>query len=104
MYDQYKKLLTEPKKLMTRWKNYVQELLEEKEQQDNRNENEENEEHTETQENRSQEQDITKEEFKNAVKKMKLGKTAEPNQITPEMIKYMGKTVEELLLRIFKKA
>jgi hypothetical protein len=71
--------------------NYFQEFLEGKEQQDNDNENEEKEEHTETQENRSQEQEINKEEFKNAVKKMKLGKAAGHDQITPEMIKYMGK-------------
>jgi hypothetical protein len=76
IYDQDKKLLTEPKKIMARWKNYFKELLEGKEQQDNDNENEEKEEHTETQENRSQKQEITKEEFKNAVKKMKLGKAA----------------------------
>jgi hypothetical protein len=35
---------------------------------------------------------------------MKLGKAAGHDQITPKMIKYMGKTVEELLLRIFQEA
>jgi hypothetical protein len=53
---------------------------------------------------KTEEQEITKKEFKNAVKKMKLGKAAGHNQSTPEMIKYMGKTAEELLLRIFQKA
>jgi hypothetical protein len=61
IYDQDKKLLTEPKKIMARWKNYFQELLEGTEQQDNDNENEEKEVHTEAQESRSQEQEITKE-------------------------------------------
>jgi hypothetical protein len=35
---------------------------------------------------------------------MKLGKAAGHDQITPVMIEYMGKTAEELLLRIFRKA
>jgi hypothetical protein len=35
---------------------------------------------------------------------MKLGKAAGHDQTTPEMIKYMGKTAEELLLRILQKA
>jgi hypothetical protein len=60
IYAQDKKLLTEPKKIMARWKNYFQELLEGKKQQDNDNENEEKEEYTETQENRNQELEITK--------------------------------------------
>jgi hypothetical protein len=35
---------------------------------------------------------------------MKLGKAAGHDQIITEMIKYMGKTVEDLLLRIVQKA
>jgi hypothetical protein len=74
IYNQDKELLTEPKKIMTKCKNYFQELLEGKEQEDN--DNEKKKEHTETQEDRSRDQEITKEEFKNNVKKMKLGKAA----------------------------
>jgi hypothetical protein len=35
---------------------------------------------------------------------MKLDKAAGHDQITPEMIKYVGKTAEELLLMVFQKA
>jgi hypothetical protein len=63
IYDQDKKLLTEPKKIMARWKNYFQELLKGKEQQDKDNENEEKEEHTETQENESRQSSRTRSNY-----------------------------------------
>jgi hypothetical protein len=90
--DKEGKLLIGEKEIMNRWRKYFQELLEceEKEQA-------ETEVHQNTEETRLV---ISLEELKTAIRKMKLGKAAGHNQITPEMVKYIGLEGEKLLLRV----
>ena len=48
--------------------------------------------------------EITAEEMKYAISKMKLGKAAGGDEITPEMVKYMGPHGEQLLLAVLQLA
>jgi hypothetical protein len=94
--DKEGKLLIGEKEIMNRWRKYFQELLECKEK-----EQAETEVHQNTEETRLV---ISLEELKTAIRKMKLGKAAGHNQITPEMVKYMGLEGEKLLLRVIQLA
>lgn len=107
IYDKEKNLLTEPKKIMERWKEYFQELLETKEHEEtviDEEQEHERQDDLQRKKERKEEEEITMEELQKAIKKMKLGKAAGQDKIAPEMIKYMGRRAEKILLRIFQKA
>ncbi|KAF6213851.1 hypothetical protein GE061_011575 [Apolygus lucorum] len=91
-------LLTDTEDIMRRWKEYFQELL------DCGSADLHADEETEPQVEGDNGPDITIEELLTAINKVKLGKSAGEDGITPEMIRYMGKEGQQLLLRVIKLA
>lgn len=91
------KILIQEQEVAQRWEEYFRELYNQTQRADNKDEvtEEENEE--------QDEQDITINEIKEAVKKIKLGKSAGHDKITPEMIKYSGEEGYNILQLVYNK-
>lgn len=95
-------IITNETKVMERWKEYFQQLLE------TRHENQEQELDDEEPEEKeiikeTEGENIKKEELKEAIKEMKNGKAPGYDKITAEMIKNMGERGTQKLLEIFNK-
>ena len=86
-------LLTDKKEVMERWKEHFEELL-------NEGQVEIIEEGEETEISNVSEEEITEMELRLAIKKMKKGKSAGHDKITPEMIKLLGPKAEKKLLSL----
>ncbi|XP_073989088.1 uncharacterized protein [Rhodnius prolixus] len=101
-------LITDQMKIMARWKEYFEELLTEK---DNASQgyveevgNMENEEAVEENEEEEDDEYIDRDELTVALSRMKLGKSAGHDGITPEMLRHMGEEGEEMLYGIMETA
>ena len=88
-------IVTETKDILGVWKDYYEETF--KETNGNIGENID-----ETISNRDDQQqtDITMMELENAIRKIKLGKAAGVDNLTPEMIKYSGETAKKWILTL----
>lgn len=95
------KILSDSNKIMERWKEYFQELLEADSNEDKVQST--NKPKRPSQENLSGTK-ITEEEIKTGIQKMRIGKAAGKDTITPEMIKYLGENGIKLLHKIFNLA
>lgn len=96
--DEQGRVLNEEQEIMERWRGYFMTLLNGEEiKQDETSENKTNNQETARSETII---NVTREEFDKAVRKMKLGKSAGQDMITPEMIKQAGEKTKEELLKI----
>lgn len=103
--DRSGNIITEEASIMERWREYFKDLLEENEIEENIEEEErEDTRNGEQEENQAQEEEITGEEFRQAMVKMKLGKAPGHDELTAEMIKYANMERKEELLNIFNQA
>lgn len=95
------KLLEQDKEIMARWKEYFEDMLntEKAVQRIDADEEEENQIMTEL----IEEQEIKIEEVKEAMAKIKIGKAAGHDRISPEMIKNIGERSIEVLTKLFNK-
>lgn len=92
------KILTEEKQIMTRWKEYFKKLLNPQDtMQEELQGNDEDISKDEEQD------DITKDELIQALKKLKNGKSPGEDKITAEMLKNMGEQAVQMLLKLFHK-
>lgn len=82
--DKKGNILTDEKDIMDRWKQYFEELTE------TNNEEQERETRQVRNNERNVIQPITEQEITQAINKLKIGKAAGQDDITPEMLKYMG--------------
>ncbi|XP_039287416.1 uncharacterized protein LOC120352044 [Nilaparvata lugens] len=92
-------LLTKDEEIMSRWREYFCELLE--------GEGRGTPDHSQKEEYPGVmlvEEDIRQEEMRAAINKMEVGKAAGHDEITPEMIKYIGVYEEKLLLKVLRLA
>lgn len=94
-------LITEGTKILERWKEYFEELL--STNQDTNTCDSQNKDKSESKQPENYEE-ISQKEITDALKKLKLGKSAGHDKLTPEMLKYMGKDGEELLRDIINQA
>lgn len=94
--DEGGKLLTEHTQIMERWRQYFKSLLED----DDTYETPNSEDNEQQEENEYAMETITTEELEKAISKLKLGKAAGIDEITPEMIKFLNTEGKEKLLEI----
>ena len=81
--------------VLKRWKEYFEKLMNEKNSRDSRIE--------ETEVVNGEVNCVSREEVKNALKKMKKGKAVKPNELPVEVWKCMGKMGIEFLTRLFNR-
>lgn len=99
--DKQGNIIKEDGKIMERWKEHFQELL--NSEQDNMGPAEER--HIEAGvEEVEVPEEITLQELQNALRMLKCGKAAGHDKISPEMLKYMGPVSERILLNIINEA
>lgn len=92
-------IITDDQEIMQRWKEYFNELL-----NNHQYRQEDREEEIEFTEHYERLEPITIEEIEESIKKLKRGKSAGHDRISPEMIINLGKYGKELLLKIFNEA
>jgi hypothetical protein len=100
-------VLTEEHKIMERWKEHFEELLnptKTNRESTGKTVKEGRKSKTEINNERNRENEITLTEVQEAIKSIKNGKAAGHDGITPEMIKHLGGNGTQILLKIFRKA
>jgi hypothetical protein len=100
-------VLTEEHKIMERWKEHFEELLnptKTNRESTGKTVKEGRKNKTEINNERNRENEITLTEIQEAIKSIKNGKAAGHDGITAEMIKHLGGNGTQILLKIFRKA
>ena len=93
--DENSNVMVNSEAVLKRWKEYFEKLMNEKNNRDPR---------TEEPEVVNKEVNcVSREEVKNAVRRMKKGKAAGPDELPVEILKYMGKMRIKFLTRLFNR-